>query len=234
MTTVNPISNTGALSAADAAKASAAAQAAQGLGKDAFLKLLITQLQNQDPLNPADSTEFTAQLAQFSSLEQLSNINENIKTLELYQASINNAQAVSFIGKEIVAKGDKLEVTSGQPRACEFELGASAKKVVVSIYDAAGNFIRDLTAASMGSGKQSLTWDGRDLNGNTVPSGIYTFGVQAEGADGEKVSTTTFLTGTVSGVTFRDGITYLTVGGSEVSVGDVTRIRQGAESSAAS
>jgi flagellar basal-body rod modification protein FlgD len=220
MTTVNGISTTAMGAAADAAKAS------KSMDKDAFLTLLITQLQNQDPLNPADSTEFTAQLAQFSSLEQLSNVNKNLEILGLYQASINNAQAVSFIGKHIVARGDSLEMTSGQPASCEFELDAAAKTVVVSVYDAAGGFVRDLQANSMEAGKQSLTWDGKDRNGNPVAGGLYTFEVQAEGAGGEKVAVTTYLKGTVSGVTFRDGVTYLTVGGSEVAVGDITEVRQ--------
>ena len=74
------------------------------MGKDDFLNLLITQLQNQDPLNPTDSTEFTAQLAQFSSLEQLGNVNENLTELKHFQASINNSQAVALIGKAITAK----------------------------------------------------------------------------------------------------------------------------------
>lgn len=228
MTTVSGLSTTGIAAAADAAKAS------QGLGKDAFLTLLITQLQNQDPLNPADSTEFTAQLAQFSSLEQLSNVNKNLETLSLYQASINNAQAVSFIGKDIVAAGNALEVTSGQPATCEFELGAEAKSVVVSIYDAAGNFIRDLSASPLAAGKQHLVWDGKDRNGNTAASGSYTFEVQAESANGEKVYVTTYLRGTVSGVTFRDGVTYLTVGGSHVAVGAVTEVRQAASTKSTS
>ena len=79
---------------------------AEILGKDDFLNLLVAQLQHQDPLNPAESTEFTAQLAQFSSLEQLSNINDNLKNMELFQTSVTNSQAVSYIGKEITAKGN--------------------------------------------------------------------------------------------------------------------------------
>jgi flagellar basal-body rod modification protein FlgD len=218
------------ISAATATSAqSAAAAASKTMGKDAFLKLLITQLQHQDPLNPADSTEFTAQLAQFSSLEQLSNVNENLAMLKLYQASINNAQAVSFIGKDIIAKGKSLQVTSGQPVACEFELNSAAQKVVVSIYDAAGNFVKDVQAAALTAGKQSLSWDAKDRNGNTVPPGAYTFEVQAEGADGTKVGVTTYSKGTVSGVTFDDGTTYLIVGSSKVAIGDVTQISQGAQ-----
>lgn len=152
-------------------KGSTASAASKTMGKDAFLKLLVTQLQHQDPLNPADSTEFTSQLAQFSSLEQLSNVNDNLNMLKLYQASMNNAQAVSFIGKDIVSKGKTLQVTPGQPVSCEFSLGADAKRVAVSIYDAAGNFVKDIRATALKAGAQSLSWDGKDRNGNTVADG---------------------------------------------------------------
>jgi flagellar basal-body rod modification protein FlgD len=202
------------------------------LGKEAFLSLLIAQLQHQDPLNPADSTEFTAQLAQFSSLEQLSNINANLENLELYQASINNAQAVAFIGKDIVSKGNHLEVKGGQAAACEFDLSAAAKRAAVSIYDATGNFVSDLQLTTLKAGKQSVVWDGRDRNGNPVADGNYTFEVQAEGAVGEKLTATTYSKGTVTGVTFEDGVTYLKVGSSKVAIGDVTQISQGSTTTA--
>lgn len=207
--------------------ATATAAASKSMDKEAFLTLLITQLQHQDPLNPADSTEFTAQLAQFSSLEQLSNINENLSLLKLYQASNNNAQAVSFIGKEIVAKGKTIEVRSGQASSCDFELEAAASRVVVSIYDASGGFMADIVGTAANAGKQSLTWDGRDRNGNSVPDGAYSFEVQAEGESGNKVGVTTYSKGTVRGVTFDDGITYLVVGDGKVAIGDVTQVNQG-------
>jgi flagellar basal-body rod modification protein FlgD len=196
------------------------------LGKDAFLKLLITQLQHQDPLNPADSTEFTAQLAQFSSLEQLSNVNENLASLKQYEASINNAQAVSFIGKDIVSKGNTIQMTSGQPVACEFELDNAAKRVVVSIYDSTGGFVKDVVATGLNAGRQTVTWDGKDRNGNTAADGAFTFEVQAEGSGKEAVGATTYSRGTVSGVTFQDGITYLTLGNGKVAIGDVVQITQ--------
>jgi flagellar basal-body rod modification protein FlgD len=211
---------------------SAATAASKTMGKDAFLKLLITQLQHQDPLNPADSTEFTSQLAQFSSLEQLSNVNDNLNTLKLYQASINNAQAVSFIGKDIVSKGKTLRVTSGQPVSCEFNLGAEAKRVAISIYDVTGNFVKDIQATALKAGTQSLSWDAKDRNGNTVADGAYTFEVQAEGASGEKLDVTTYSKGTVTGVTFEDGVTYLVVDRSKVAIGDVTQVKQGSVSTA--
>jgi flagellar basal-body rod modification protein FlgD len=222
---------TGTLSSiTNSTTSSATTDRSKSMGKDAFLTLLITQLQHQDPLNPADSTEFTAQLAQFSSLEQLSNINENLDTLKLYQASINNAQAVAFIGKEVVYTGNHVELRSGQAATCEFELSAAAKTATVSIYDATGNFVADIQLTGLNAGKQSAVWDGQDRNGNRVADGDYTFEVQAVGAGGEKLTATTYAKGTVTGIVFEDGITYLMIGGNKIAVGDVTRINQGSAS----
>jgi flagellar basal-body rod modification protein FlgD len=203
-------------------------KASKSLDKDAFLRLLTTQLQNQDPLNPTDSTEFTAQLAQFSSLEQLSNVNETLNTLKLYEASINNAQAVGFIGKDIIANGNSIEMKGGQPVSCDYEIPAAAKSVVVTIYDATGNFVRDYQKTSLAAGKQSLTWDGRDRNGNTVADGAYTFEVQALDQKGAKLNATTFSKGTVTGVTFEDGITYLVTGRNKTAIGNVIQVTQAA------
>ena len=216
-----------ALSAATGGTTAAASSTSRTtMGKDAFLTLLITQLQHQDPLNPADSTEFTAQLAQFSSLEQLNNVNENLSALKLYQASINNAQAVSFIGKDVVATGNSVEARSGQTVACEFDLAQPAQKVVVSVYDATGAFVKDVVATGLTAGRQTVSWDGRDRSGNTVADGAYTFEVQAEGSGKEAVAATTYTRGTVAGVSFQDGVTYLAVGRRRVAIGDVVQVTQ--------
>ncbi len=221
---------TGTTSSSETSTATAAAS--KTMGKEAFLTLLITQLQHQDPLNPADSTEFTAQLAQFSSLEQLSNVNENLESLKLYQASINNSQAVAIIGKEVVFAGNSIEVKSGQASACEFELSAAATRATVTVYDKTGSFVADIELTGLKAGQQSVTWDGKDHNGNVVVDGSYTFEVQAEGASGETLTATTQSRGTVTGITFEDGITYLMVGGSKVAIGDVSRISQGSSATA--
>jgi len=204
------------------------AKASKSLDKDAFLRLLTTQLQHQDPLNPADSTQFSAQLAQFSSLEQLSNVNEALNTLKLYQASNNNAQAVGFIGKDIVANGKSIEMKGGQPVSCDFELPAAAKRVVVTIYDATGNFVRDFEKTALDAGKQSLAWDGKNRNGSPVADGAYTFEVQAVDPKGAKLDVTTFSKGTVTGVTFEDGVTYLVTGRNKTAIGAVTQVTQAA------
>jgi flagellar basal-body rod modification protein FlgD len=223
-----------AISQATAAGTSTTAGVSSSMGKDAFLRLLITQLQHQDPLNPADSTEFTAQLAQFSSLEQLSNINTHLGVLKLYQASINNAQAVGFIGKEILANGNSIEKSAGRAAACEFELPAEAKRLVVTIYDAAGGFVKDIDLSGNFSGRQKVAWDGTDRNGNPVADGSYRFEVQAEGVNGNSLSVSPRSRGIVTGVVFEDGVTFLVTGQHRFAIGDVLQVGQAPPEAAAS
>ncbi len=198
--------------------------ASQALDRDAFLNLLITQLQNQDPLNPTDSVEFTAQLAQFSSLEQLGNVNDNLKQLQDFQASINNSQAVSLIGKEITANGNSLTLTGGQPVACDFKLDGDAAVVGVSIYDHTGEFIKSFEGFNLSSGHHSLQWDGTNQNGSPVAAGNYSFEVMAADVNGNAIQTTTFFTGSVDKVTFSNNTTYLISGDQRVALGDIVEV----------
>ena len=198
--------------------------ASQELDRDAFLNLLITQLQNQDPLNPTDSVEFTAQLAQFSSLEQLGNVNDNLKQLQNFQASINNSQAVSLIGKEITANGNSLKFTGGQPVACNFKLDGDAALVGVSIYDQTGEFVRSFEGLNLSAGHHSLQWDGMNQNGSPVAAGNYSFEVMAADLNGNAIQTTTFFTGSVDKVTFSNNTTYLISGDQRVALGDIVEV----------
>jgi flagellar basal-body rod modification protein FlgD len=195
------------------------------LGKDDFLTLLITQLKNQDPLNPTESTEYTAQLAQFSSLEQLSNVNQNLEYLQMFQASINNAQAVSFVGKEITALGNTIQVVDGVAGTCQFELTRDATKVVVNIYNANGDLVKTIEAGDMNSGKQLVAWDGLDSEGNPVEDGNFTFEILAEDTDGENIEAITYFSGIVEGVKFEDGTTYFMVENQKIPIADVIEVR---------
>ena len=202
----------------------AAAVPSKELDKDAFLSLLITQLQNQDPLNPTDSVEFTAQLAQFSSLEQLGNVNENLELLQIFQASINNSQAVSLIGKEITAYGNSLNFVSGQPAGCDFKLDGDAGVVAVSIYDHTGEFIKSFESQNLIAGQHTLYWDGTDQNGSPAASGNYTFEVMAADANGNIIQTTTFFSGEVNKVIFENNTTYLISKDQRVALGDIIEV----------
>ena len=196
------------------------------LDRDAFLNLLITQLQNQDPLDPTDSVEFTAQLAQFSSLEQLGNVNDNLKQLQDFQASINNSQAVSLIGKEITASGNSLNLTGDQPVGCDFRLNGDASVVAISIYDQTGGFARSFEGQNLAAGMHTIYWDGLDQNGNAAAPGNYTFEVLAADANGNPVETTPFFNGQVNKVVFENNTTYVISGDQKVALGDIVEVGQ--------
>ena len=194
------------------------------MGKDDFLNLLITQLQNQDPLNPTDSTEFTAQLAQFSSLEQLGNVNENLTELKHFQASINNSQAVALIGKAITAAGNSIQLTDDGAVQCDFSLDSDAAVVVANIYDSTGKFVADFESRNLSEGQHALFWDGLDNQGNRMANGNYTFEILAADAKGRDIRSTTFFSGTVERVTFENDTSYLMSGNQKIALADVVEV----------
>ncbi len=194
------------------------------LGKDEFMKLLVTQLQAQDPLNPMDSSEFISQLAQFSSLEQLQNINDKLDDL-----TAKLSGAANLIDCEVEALGTLVTVEGGVPDDFHFELTSDAKEVFASISDSNGIYVRTLQLGPLSAGKQTITWDGADDNGNLVPDGKYTVNIQAVGTDGRVVEATSLIRGKVTGATFEDGMTNLLIGNNEIpldSVIKITRVHQ--------
>jgi flagellar basal-body rod modification protein FlgD len=196
------------------------------LGKDDFLNLLITQLQNQDPLNPAESTEFTAQLAQFSSLEQLNNINANLKNMELFQSAVTNSQAVSFIGREITASGNTLQLKDGQAAECHFELSANAALAAITVYDASGGFVRSIETGPLSAGRQSAVWDGMDRDGNQALPGLYRFEVQAVDADNQSVGVTPLISSVVTGVSLKNQTASLITALQTIAIDDVIDVSE--------
>jgi flagellar basal-body rod modification protein FlgD len=217
MTTITPI---------DSSTVSAETQTSapnEILGKDDFLNLLVTQLQHQDPLNPAESTEFTAQ---FSSLEKLNNINDNLKNMELFQTSVTNSQAVSYIGKEITASGNTVQLESGQSAECHFELADNAALAVISVYDANGGFVTSFETGPLDAGRQSAAWDGTDRNGNLALPGIYRFEVQAVDANNQELMVTPVISAVVSGVSFKDQTASLITDLQTIAIDDVMAVSE--------
>lgn len=196
------------------------------MGKDDFLTLLVAQLKHQDPLNPSESTEFTAQLAQFSSLEQLQNIGSTLSGFEVYQSTLNNIQSTGFIGKTVTATGSLFGVKGGNPDPIRFDLTNAADSVYLQIYDNYGSFVNDIQAGSREAGEQQVQWDGRDANGTTVADGPYTFTIMAMNADGSIVSANSYTTGVVTGVDYKTGATNLLINDHEVPISSVIRIEE--------
>jgi flagellar basal-body rod modification protein FlgD len=220
MTTITPIDSN-----ANAGDAQSSAPV-KILGKDDFLNMLIAQLQHQDPLNPTDGTEFTAQLAQFSSLEQLSNINDSLQNMEQFQASLIDSQAVSYIGKEITAKGNSVQLESGRLAECHFELEANAALAVISVYDASGDFVTSFETGALNSGSQSTAWDGIDKNGNQAPPGLYRFEVQAVDATNQSLNVTSLISSVVTGVSFKDQTASLITELETIAIDDVLDVSE--------
>jgi flagellar basal-body rod modification protein FlgD len=194
------------------------------LGKDDFLNLLVAQLKHQDPLKPMESTEFTAQLAQFSSLEQLYNVNDNLGNLENSQAAMHNNQAVSMIGKTAWARGNIVQKTDAASPDLYFGLDRDASETMVYIYDARGNFIKTIAAGAREAGSHSISWNGTNDEGSPVPDGPYQFEVLAGDAQGNTVSSETFVVGLVSGVTFDQGTAHLQVNDLSIPMQAVVRV----------
>ncbi len=171
------------------------------LGKDDFLKLLVTQLKYQDPLNPLEQHEFAAHLAQFSQLEQLSNIGTGIQGLKTGMTEESKLQAISMIGKKIEASGNEVNLVQGSSVGLKPSLGAEARPLRATIYNGMGQAIRELDLSTVQEGK-AIEWDGRDQSGAAMPSGKYSFRVVAIGKDGMVQEVGSELSGRVLGVDF--------------------------------
>lgn len=201
------------------------------LGKDDFLKMLITQISFQDPLNPLKATEFSSQLAQFSSVEQLQNIQQTLKdsinTNLLLSSSINNTLAATVIGKEVKALGNEIFFNGQDAKKISFNLDGPAKDVKIEIVDANGDVKRTLIQSDLSKGDQQVEWDGKDADGNTLPKGKYQFRITASAADGSTVAVQSYMTGRISGVRYRPEGAVLILGDQEISLADVYEILEG-------
>jgi flagellar basal-body rod modification protein FlgD len=193
------------------------------LGQADFLNLLITQLKSQDPLNPMDSTEFTAQLAQFNSLEQLISINTRLDTLAQAQSEASRIQSMDLIGKTVRASMNTVQLEDGDGEL-RFELAEDAASVHAAIYDASGAYVRTIASGSMTAGEQTLAWDGRDRSGNAVPDGIYRFELVAMGEDDAPVEATAYTECAVTGVSFETGSAMLLSDGVSLPLASVLRV----------
>ncbi len=204
--------------------ASYANKAQANLGRDDFLKIFLTQLQYQDPLNPMEGTEFTAQLAQFSSLEQLFNINDQLKELEKIQGKDSKFQALNLIDKLVRADGNKLSLKQDGDVQGAFDLKAPADCMVL-IEDGSGNQVRTIPMGILDAGLHSFSWDGRNDQGARLNEGIYHFKVIAKDSAGEAVSTQSMILGKVTGVNFQGESPVIYIGDIELDLSQVMDVK---------
>lgn len=189
------------------------------LGKDEFLKMLLAQLKNQDPLSPMEGTDFAAQLAQFSSLEQLSNLNTELQNQTLSMTTMAHTQAVSMIGKAVNVQDANTITAAGQPLDIQYTLADDAQSVTVYVMDEDGKTVETIEATEQKAGQNSITW-------NTDKTGNFTFEVLAQDVSGNSVTVQTLSQGTVEAVKFKDNDIYVIVNGQELPFSDVTAVSE--------
>jgi flagellar basal-body rod modification protein FlgD len=229
---IDPTSSA-ATSSTQASSSSSPSQSS-GLGKSTtldendFLNMLITELKNQDPTNPLQSTDLAAQLAQFSQVSELQTMNTNIQNatnanLVLTQ-SINNTMAATLIGKEVKVNSSTITYDGTTQPSVGVTLGGNAADVQVQIKDSNGNVVRTIDAGPKLIGDNIIAWDGKDDSGNQVQAGSYSFAVTATDSAGNAVSSASYGLGVVQGVKYGSSGTVLIVNGADINLSDVQEI----------
>ena len=184
------------------------------LDKNAFLRLLATQLQNQDPFSPMDQKKFASDLAQFSQLEQLAALNNQFKQNHEYAPHQVKFLGASFLGKEVLTKGASLQ-HDGRPAKIylPFHLHKPAKHLLVRIFDQSQNLVAQVESEERGIGPQGILWDGYFLDGAPASRGTYRFEVTAYDSSGQAFKGATKTKGVVTGVSFEGSEVVLDIDG---------------------
>jgi flagellar basal-body rod modification protein FlgD len=195
------------------------------LDKDAFLNLLLAQMKNQDPTNPLKSHEMAAQLAQFTSLEKLSNIDAGIEKLSKAQTPNQNFEALNFIGKMVAGDGAKIQRTDTEGgHDIKFHIMNDAQVAKVDIKNADGEVVRSLTFNNLKAGKNEVFWNGTLEDGTPARVGEYTAEIDATGSNGAKLHAETQFQGKITGVNFTSAGPVLMIGKTQIAMKDVTEI----------
>jgi len=194
---------------------------------DTFLTLLTTQLKNQDPLSPMDSTQFTQQLVQMTGVEQ------QLLTNDLLEKLVSNtgsgiSTAVSLIGKEVRADADVAALSGGKAEWV-YKLDRAASDVKIEVLDSKGRIVQTIAPTENGAGEHTFKWDGKTAGGSTAADGIYSLRVTAKDSSGSAVPTGVVAQGVVTGVQQIDGKTVVTINGAQIPWEKITLIRQAPE-----
>jgi len=198
--------------------------AGASMGKSDFLKLLVAQLEHQDPLAPQEGQEFAAQLAQFSSLEQLTNINGNLETSQTYDLALSNSSMVNLIGKTVDAPGNRFDLGEDETETLRFSLAKEASDVMISVFDSTGAIVSKPSIGASGAGIKEFLWNGKDANGSQLPAGSYSFSVTAEGPSGNFIETKTFAAGIVTDIVFEGNEAFAVVNEQKINVNQISKV----------
>lgn len=192
---------------------------------DEFLLLLTTQLQNQDPLSPMDSTEFTNQLVAFSGVEQQINANSKLDSLVALSLGTSFSSSLSYVGKNVSYLSSEANFDGENPVEISYAIDGDAANTTINIIDKNGDVVLSQPVSSA-SDVKNFSWDGKDEHGITQPTGTYEIRVDSLDAQNKPLTTTTVVTGHVSGVETQNGTTFLLIGERAVSIGNVINVTE--------
>lgn len=189
-----------------------------------FMKLLVAQMQNQDPMNPMDNAQMTSQLAQLNTVSGISQLNTTLSSVLSSFQSSQTMQASSLIGREVLVPISKLQLAKGQA-SMGVELNQSVESLKLTVLDSAGQTLRSIDLGPQAAGLKPLSWDGVTDAGATAADGGYSFKIEAM-ANGQKVTATALSTAQVSGVTLSSNSVFLNLPGmADVALADVRQVR---------
>jgi flagellar basal-body rod modification protein FlgD len=236
MSTVTDATNS--TSAATSAAASSTTGSNTTVNESDFLQLLIAQMKNQDPLDPVDGTQYVSELAQFSSLEQLQNLNTNMTTSidanETLTESIDNTLAANLIGQKVEVSSSGVTYSGQASTEIGYTLPSTAADVTLTITNSSGAEVRTMTGLPTSAGNNQVSWDFTDDNGSTLPQGTYTFSLSANDSSGNSITPTLFTTGTIQAVNYTSSGTTFTINGSTYNQSDVLELLGTSSSSSSS
>lgn len=194
------------------------------LGKDDFLLLLVTQLQNQDPLNPQDPTEFTSQLAQYSSLEQLFTVNDQLGQLETANGNVVQMTALGLMGQNVVVQSDSFTL-GDDPVTLGYRLSENVDEAQLLVQNADGQTVATLQGTDLSAGEHYIAWNGTATSGAPLPAGDYQIKTVTR-RDGETTSSgSPLIKTTVTGVDLNGGSSVLVTGLGEYNLAAVASVR---------
>jgi flagellar basal-body rod modification protein FlgD len=219
MTIVAPTTTTPA--AVGAATQDAAATQLSG-NFDTFLKLLTTQLQNQDPMSPMDSNQFTQELVEFSGVEQQINTNTNLQSLISLTQSNAGGTAVGYLGKTVTVTNGDAPLTNGEAD-WSYALGTASSNTALTVTNASGQVVYSANGETA-AGQHDFSWDGTDNSGNQEPDGVYQLAVSATAADGSVVTSAVASKGVVDEVNLTGTQPMLMIGPMAVPLSQASAI----------
>jgi flagellar basal-body rod modification protein FlgD len=196
------------------------------LGKDEFLKLLMTQMKYQDPTAPADSQAFVAQLAQFSQLEMATNQQKTLESLLLSTTNQQQMQAVGLVGKDVLYSTDTVMLEQGRSVSMVADLARAATTVAAVITDENGKAVRTMQLGARAGGNNEVTWDGRDDRGNLLPPGAYQVRVTAADITGKSIAVDQQAAARVTGVSYETGVPELLLGENRIPMSNVIEVKE--------